>query len=73
MGGLASFSPSKVFIAANKRDRSIATAEVFIDVENEDEIFVLKIAAYRRMVPTTGAENALASEIDDVAPPRIIR
>ncbi len=40
-----------------------------IDVEDEDQVFRFQIAAKRRMMAYTGAENHSPAEIDDVAPP----
>src|SRR4051812_4493696 len=44
-----------------------------VDVQDEDEVLLLEIAADRRVVPTSPGEERAAIEIDDVTPPRVVR
>src|SRR5438045_2532929 len=37
-----------------------------IDIQHEDEVFVFEIPADRRMMAGSGAEDGLATEVDDV-------
>ena len=78
-GGLLNAKEPALLVAVSRIHRVVQSGtldepwlELFVYVENQHKVFVLKVATYRRVMADTGTKNRCACEVDDVSTARVI-